>query len=67
MDKVFYDKLLQSKIVGKLFYTSNPMFSRSQVVRNCNKCGDTSFEMLDKGKLTGKCCRCGEKFAKQRR
>jgi len=62
MDKVFYDKILQAKIVGKLFYTTNPKFSRSPVVRFCKKCGDTSFEMLDGGKLTNKCCRCGEKF-----
>jgi len=62
MDKIFYDKILQAKIVGTLFYTTDPMLTRSQVVIFCKTCGDTSFEMLAKGKLTGKCCRCGKKY-----
>lgn len=62
MDKIFYDKILQAKIVGHTFYSTNPKYARSQVVIFCKKCGDTSFEMLDTGKLTGKCCRCGGKF-----
>jgi len=44
------------------YYTTNKKYSRSQIVRKCKKCKDTSFEMLANKKLTNKCCRCGELF-----
>jgi len=44
------------------FYIRDPKYSRGQVVRDCKKCGDTSFELLENKKKTGKCCRCGEKY-----
>jgi len=62
MVKYPYDKVLQAKINSKTYYSLNIKYSRSQVVRFCSKCGDTSFEMLEAGKLSGKCCRCGAKY-----
>jgi len=61
--KLPYDKKKQAEIrkVGP-FYVSNPKYTRSQELFFCNKCGDTSFELLDYGKHTGKCCRCGVKY-----
>jgi len=44
------------------FYLKNKKYQRSQKVRICHNCKDTSFEMLENGKLSGKCCRCGDKF-----
>jgi len=44
------------------YYTKSDNYSRSQELFFCNKCGDTSFEMLDNNKKTGKCCRCGERY-----
>lgn len=44
------------------FYTTDSKYSRSQTVQVCKKCKDTSFELLENKKETGKCCRCGEKY-----
>jgi len=44
------------------FYKRHSKYQRSQTVRVCSECKDTSFEMLENGKLTNKCCRCGEKY-----
>jgi len=60
--KLPYDKVLQAKINGKTYYTLNIKYSRGTNVTFCKRCGDTSFELLEAGKKTGKCCRCGEKY-----
>jgi len=59
-----YDKAKQAKArEHPPFYTTNlSKYARSQEIFGCNKCGDTSFELLENGKPTGRCCRCGEKF-----
>ena len=44
------------------FYLKNKNHTRGQVVTFCKKCKDTSFELLEKKRSTGKCCRCGEKY-----
>jgi len=44
------------------YYTKNDNCERSQIVRDCKNCKDTSFEMLQDGELTDKCCRCGKKY-----
>jgi len=44
------------------WYKENLGHSRSQVVRKCKSCKDSSFEALYHGKLTGKCCRCGKEY-----
>jgi len=44
-------------------WTIKDTYSKSQELFFCNKCGDTSFELLDNDKQTGKCCRCGLKYA----
>jgi len=63
MKKFPYDKKKQA-IARKSppFYTTNPLYSRSQEIFFCSNCGDTSFELLNDGKQTGKCCRCGVKY-----
>lgn len=48
------------------FHLTNKKYSRSQVLRKCKKCNDTSFELLENKKLTGRCCRCGEKYARNK-
>jgi len=61
--KLPYDKKKQAIARGKPpHYTIKDSYSRSQEIFFCDKCGDTSFELLDDGKKTGKCCRCGVKF-----
>jgi len=60
--KAPFDKVLQHKINGKTYYTLNIKYSRGTVVTFCDRCGDTSFELLERGKRTAKCCRCGEKY-----
>lgn len=62
-EKIQYDKKKQA-VARKSppFYTTNSIYSRSQQIFFCNNCGDTSFELLDNGKQTGKCCRCGGKY-----
>jgi len=42
------------------FHLSSDRYGRGQKILNCKKCKDTAFELLDQGKETGKCCRCGE-------
>jgi len=44
------------------FYKRHHKYQRSQIVKDCKNCEDTSFELLENGKLTDKCCRCGEKY-----
>jgi len=74
MNKKDYDNVLKADIPfdkkkqifarkPKPFYIGNPINSRSQQISFCTKCGDTSFELLDNGEPTGKCCRCGVKYA----
>jgi len=61
--KLPYDKVKQAIAAQKPpLYSTDPKYSRSQELFFCNKDGDTAFELLDKGKKTGRCCRCGEKF-----
>jgi len=58
-----YDKKKQAEArKHPPFYTTDSKFSRSQIVRFCNECGDTAFELEENGKLTSKCCRCGKSF-----
>jgi len=63
MKKFAYDKKKQS-IARKSppFHTTKDSYSRSQQIFFCSKCGDTSFELLEDGNQTGKCCRCGVKY-----
>jgi len=44
------------------FYTTSEKFGRSQKVSFCNTCGDTSFGLLNLGKETNQCCRCGKEY-----
>jgi len=44
------------------YYTTQAACERSTVVGYCKKCNDTSFEMLVANRMSGKCCRCGEKY-----
>ncbi len=61
--KLPYDKKKQLEAVKKpVFYKTDVKYSRSQELFFCNKCGDTSFELLEWSKPTNKCCRCGNKF-----
>jgi len=62
--KIPYDKKKQA-ISRKHppFYTTKDSFTKSQELFYCSKCGDTSFELIEDGLFTGKCCRCGVKFA----
>jgi len=46
------------------FYTTHVSMSRSQIIKQCSKCRDTSFEMLEDGEPTNRCCRCGEHYKK---
>jgi len=58
-----YDRVKQANAVKKPpLYKSDPKYSRSQQLFFCNTDGDTGFELLENGKKTGKCCRCGKKF-----
>jgi len=61
--KLPYDKKKQIEArKHPVFYTTDAKYTRGQALYFCNKCGDTSFELLDYGEATGKCCRCGGKF-----
>jgi len=42
------------------YYKSDKKYSRSQIVVRCNNCKDSAFVLKHNGKLTRKCCRCGE-------
>lgn len=44
------------------FWKSKEVYSRGQIIKYCKKCKDTSFELLENKKPTGRCCRCGSKF-----
>lgn len=43
-------------------WKSDSKYSRSNYVKQCDKCKDTAFELLIDNKKTGRCCRCGDKF-----
>jgi len=61
--KLPYDKKKQA-IARKTppFYTKSESYTRSQEIFFCDKCGDTSFELLENNKPTKKCCRCGAPY-----
>jgi len=44
------------------YYTLHDDCERSQIIKKCAPCKDTSFEMLVKGKLSNRCCRCGTNY-----
>ena len=44
------------------FHTTHKKYSRGQLIRRCEKCKDTSYELLENKKITGRCCRCGAKY-----
>jgi len=44
------------------FYLSDKKYWKNNLITKCTKCKDTSFELLEKGKPTDKCCRCGEQY-----
>jgi len=61
--KLHYDKVKQAKAaLNPPLYSTDPKYSRSQELFFCNNDGDTAFELLENGKKTGKCCRCGQDF-----
>jgi len=43
-------------------WLTDKKYSKNQVVTDCKNCKDTSFELLENKKETGKCCRCGLKY-----
>jgi len=58
-----YDKVKQANARQKPpLYSTDSKYSRSQKLFFCHNDGDTAFELLENGKETGKCCRCGENF-----
>ena len=46
-----------------IFYKRDIKYSRGQVNMYCKNCKDGAFELLENKKQTGRCCRCGDKFA----
>jgi len=36
--------------------------SKNRIPRPCKKCKDDGFELIIDGKLSNRCCRCGEDF-----
>lgn len=44
------------------FYTKDKKYTKTQQVTKCKTCKDTSFELLENKKATGKCCRCGKEY-----
>jgi len=45
------------------FHTSDKKYSRSQKVKHCEYCNDTSFELLETKIETNRCCRCGKEYS----
>ena len=43
-------------------YLSDKKYWKNQKITECKKCKDTSFELLENMKPTGRCCRCGVKY-----
>jgi len=62
--KFQYNKIKQAKAREHPPYWTKDTskYTRSQEIFGCNKCGDTSFELIEDDHPTGRCCRCGEKF-----
>lgn len=44
------------------FYLTDEKYWKSNKITECKKCKDTSFELIENKKNTGKCCRCGLKY-----
>lgn len=55
-------------MIEKPFWKTDSKYSltRDKPIRFCKKCNDTSYELLLNEKLTNKCSRCGERFAKSK-
>jgi len=44
------------------YYRKHPELQKTNYVRHCKNCKDTSFVMLDGKKNLNICARCGKKF-----